>query len=86
MPTPTPQDLALALLRRDLDGEAFEHPWNANILFTRHPWPIWALCKALCLPLGGMDVPNWPKQPRNLKVNIGLNLSFALWDLNQRLS
>jgi hypothetical protein len=31
MPPPTPQDLALAQLHRTFDGEAFEHPWNANI-------------------------------------------------------
>ena len=33
MPPPTSQDLALACLHRALDEEAFEHPWNVNILF-----------------------------------------------------
>ena len=43
---------------------------NANLRLQPRPWKIRALCKVLRPPSGDMEVPNVPKQPRNLTINI----------------
>ena len=76
MPPPTSQDLALACLHRALDEEAFEHPWNVNILFQvthlANPGPVHMP------PIGGHKGTQLAQLAMQLEGNIDLNFSTML--------
>ena len=53
---------------------------NADLRLQPRPWRIQALCKVLHPPSGDMEVPNVPKEPRNLTININLELFLSCLD------